>query len=111
MAKTALGSSHAGNHIKNWKIKEGDRPKASLLRNQSRARVDAGFIMSRSVRLAVAVATLGAWFRFVDIQRASIQILAIEAANGGNCLILCRHLDKREPFRLAAVPVSNDLDG
>ena len=60
---------------------------------------------------ATATATLGAWFRFVDIQRASIQLLAIKATNGSNSLVLCRHLYKRKTSRLSAVLVRNNADG
>ena len=76
----------------NNQAKKGDRPKASLLKNQSRARVDAGFMTSPLVRLAVAVAagavaTIGAWLRLVDVQRTTIQVLAIEATNGRSSFV------------------------
>ncbi len=89
---------------------------AGLLRNQSRARIDAGFILSLLVRLAIAVATaiataLSAWLRFVDIQRASIQLLTVEAAYGCDRLVLRRHLHKRKTSWLPAVIVGDNFDG
>ena len=79
--------------LQHFGIKKGDRLKAGLPGNQSRARVDTGLIILSLVRLAVAVTsaavvTLGTWFRFVDFQRASVHILAVKATNGGSSLFL-----------------------
>ncbi len=89
---------------------------AGLFISLSWALAGTGLSLSLLVRSPVAiataaVATISAWFRFVDIQGASVQFLAIQATDGGDGLVFCGHLDKCESFRLAAVPVGNDLNG
>ncbi len=87
--KTLFGGSPSIRDIKKKRRAGGQSPS----KNQARERVVTGLMASPLVRLAVvittaAVAALGAWLRLVDIQLASIQLLAVQAADGSNSLVL-----------------------
>ena len=91
----AFDTSRANNHFNDRKKKNETGQRPISFRIQARAKFCAAFIRSSLVLSAVAaaaaataaIATLGAWLRFVDIQRATIQILAVKAADGSNSLV------------------------
>ena len=75
------------------KIK-GDRPSADLLINHPPIENDRGFITPPLIRLTVAAASPAASvidprFRLADLQRATIEFLAIKITNSFNRLIFC----------------------
>jgi hypothetical protein len=63
---------------------------------------------------ATAAGALGLGARFIDIQRAAIQFLAIQACDGAIRFRVGAHLDKSKPSRLTGIPIRYDahaLDG
>jgi hypothetical protein len=53
---------------------------------------------------------LGFGTGFVDVQRAAIQLPAIEFRDGAIGICIGAHLDKSETSRLSSVSISNDTD-
>lgn len=62
-----------------------------------------------SAASAAATATLFARLGFVDRQRATIHVLAVELGDGLLGLLVRAHLDKREPAGLAGEPIEDQI--
>lgn len=58
---------------------------------------------------SAATATLFARLGFVDRQRATIHVLAVELGDGLLGLLVRAHLDKREPTGLAGEPIEDQI--
>jgi len=58
-----------------------------------------------------AAATILARSRFIDGQRPSVEVLAVQGGDGRLRLLVVVHFDKAEPLGAAGVPVHDDLGG
>src|SRR5262249_54640058 len=65
---------------------------------------------ARAATPAAAATARRALASFVDRQRAAVQILAVQGADGGLSLLIARDVNEAEAARLTGHPVGHDLD-
>jgi hypothetical protein len=60
---------------------------------------------------ATATTAFGAWARLIDVELSALQLFAVELGHRRLGFLLRRHLDEREPSRLAGELVRDDIHG